>query len=57
MPVVYAIFTAARVISAVYKILATAVMGYYLTRSVIEHHAKMKRNNVPYTPYRECPAG
>jgi hypothetical protein len=37
MPIVSAVVTTAKVTAATYRILATAVMGYYLVKGVVEH--------------------
>lgn len=37
MPIVNAVVTAAKLTSATYRIVATAVMGYYLVKGVVEH--------------------
>lgn len=43
MPIVSAVVTTAKVTAATYRILATAVMGYYLVKGVVEHEKHRRR--------------
>ena len=55
MPIVNAVVTAAKLTSATYRIVATAVMGYYLVKGVIDHEKQRKESkNVAATAYRNA---
>ena len=55
MPIVNAVVTAAKVTSATYRIVATAVMGYYLVKGVIDHEKQRKESkNVAATAFRNA---
>lgn len=42
MPLVNAVIAAAQITSSTYRILATAVMGYYLVKGVMDYERKRK---------------
>lgn len=55
MPIVNAVVTAAKVTSATYRIVATAVMGYCLVKGVIDHEKQRKESkNVAATAFRNA---
>ena len=55
MPIVNAVVTAAKVTSATYRIVATAAMGYYLVKGVIDHEKQRKESkNVAATAFRNA---
>ena len=55
MPIVNAVVTAAKLTSATYRIVATAVMGYYLVKGVIDHEKQRKESkNVAATAFRNA---
>ena len=55
MPIVNAVVTAAKVTSATYRIVATAVMGYYLVKGVMDHEKQRKASkNAAATAYRNA---
>ena len=43
MPIVNAVVTAAKVTSATYRIVATAVMGYYLVKGVVDYEKQRRK--------------
>lgn len=43
MPLVNAVVTAAKITSSTYRILATAVMGYYLVKGVMDYERKRRQ--------------
>ena len=50
MSLVKSVVTASKVASATYRIAATAVMGYYLVKGVVDHErTKNNANNYPPT--------
>lgn len=44
MPIVNAVVTTAKLTSATYRIVATAVMGYYLMKGVIDYEKQRKES-------------
>ena len=55
MPIVNAVVTAAKLTSATYRIVATAVMGYYLVKGVIDHEKQRKESkNAAAAAYRNA---
>ena len=55
MPIVNAVVTAAKLTSATYRIVATAVMGYYLVKGVIDYEKQRKESkNAAATAYRNA---
>ena len=55
MPIVNTVVTAAKLTSATYRIVATAVMGYYLVKGVIDHEKQRKESkNAAATAYRNA---
>lgn len=55
MPIVNAVVTAAKVTGATYRIAATAVMGYYLVKGVVDYEKRKKESkNVAAAAYREA---
>ncbi len=55
MPIVNAVVTAAKLTSATYRIVATAVMGYYLVKGVIDHEKQRKESkNAAATAFRNA---
>lgn len=45
MPIVSAAVTTAKITTATYRILATAVMGYYLVKGVVDYEKLRHREN------------
>ena len=45
MPIVNAVVTAAKVTSATYRIVATAVMGYYLVKGVVDYEKQRRKES------------
>ena len=43
MPIVNAVVTAAKLTSATYRIVATAVMGYYLVKGVVDYEKQRRK--------------
>lgn len=44
MPIINAVVTTAKLTSATYRIVATAVMGYYLMKGVIDYEKQRKES-------------
>ena len=45
MPIVNAVVTAAKLTSATYRIVTTAVMGYYLVKGVVDHEKQRRKES------------
>ena len=45
MPIVNAVVTAAKLTSATYRIVATAVMGYYLVKGVVDYEKQRRKES------------
>ena len=54
MSIVNAVVTAAKLTSATYRIVATAVMGYYLVKGVVDYEKQRRKEskNVAASAYR-----
>ena len=55
MSIVNAVVTAAKLTSATYRIVATAVMGYYLVKGVVDYEKQRRKepkNAIPNTHSR-----
>ena len=56
MPIVNAVVTAAKLTSATYRIVTTAVMGYYLVKGVVDYEKQRRKEskNAAATAYRNA---
>ena len=56
MPIVNAVVTAAKLTSATYRIVTTAVMGYYLVKGVVDHEKQRRKEskNVALNAYSQA---
>ena len=45
MPIVNAVVTTAKLTSATYRIVTTAVMGYYLVKGVVDHEKQRRKES------------